>query len=236
MHTFDSVVRLIVVVRVVICSHQQSFSLLYSLRVRILLDITSQHVDSLIEQTIIQLILQLGIVEECILGNSLIVITRRRHSKRVKGIRLVAELHITICQVICGILCQHIIGTARLTQELLRLIIDGLAIERIAENIILHSAHLAARVTIIVDISHSIGIITQLEIRFCHYTANLDCILLNALLNKCITLRYYLLVLPILKVELKQVVWHQLTILRRVSKRLKAFTCRRHIALGIRHI
>ena len=222
--------------RVIVCSNEQFAGIGESCRRGIERHITIQHVDSLIEVTTTLLIEQFSIVKQSILCYGLIIFGTRRHSKRVHGIGLVASTQVAIGQVVRCILCKHIVRTTRLTQMWQRIRIESLTIERVAYNIVLQAAHLAACRAVGIHILHSRSIVIQLKPRLGHNATYLLCLLLGCALHQGITLRHDGTVVAILKIDLHQIEGHQITIYGALRQHLKTLSRSIQITLGIGHI
>ena len=198
--------------RVVICRNKQLTRLLHTCRTGIESNIASQNIDSLIEDTTAQLILQLTVVEQSVLGNILIVRRARSHRKRTHSIGLVARTQVAIGQVVRCILCQHIVRTTRLTQIRQSLGIHRLTLERVTHNIVLQAAHLATRRLVGIHILHRASKVIKLKPRLGHHTANLHGLLLGGVLHQRIATIHHSAIVATLEVNLHQVVRHQIAV------------------------
>jgi len=94
------------------------------------LDIFGEHVDGAVESPAAQLVLQLGVIEQGVLGDDGVEPLVVGHGERLHGTLLVAGPQITVGQMVRRILRERVLGAARLAQPLSGLGITGGTVER----------------------------------------------------------------------------------------------------------
>ncbi len=234
--TLDGIVRLGVVVRIVVSGYEQRARLGHARRRGVKLDVTAQHVDSLVEHASAELVLQLAVIEQSVLGYVAVELRARRHGERPHGVGLVARTQIAVGQMVRRVLRKHVVGAARLTQIIGRLGVKRLPIERITHDVVLHALHLAARALERVHVSGSGVVIPYLEPRFGHHAAYLRTLLGRCALDQGVALVDHGAVVAALEIDLQQIIGHQVAIERTAEQRVEPVAGALVIAVCIRHV
>ena len=211
-------------------------SIRHSLRAWILLYISGQYIYCLVETASTQLILQLAVVKQRILGNRRVKLCIRRHSKRVHCVGLVALTQVAVSQMIRSILCKQVIGTTRLTQIRQRLVVECATVERVTHNIVLHTTHLTTVSLVSTHILLGTGVVIELKPRLRHYSLNLHRLLGGSSRNQSITTLNHIAILALLEINLHNIERHQVAILRTLEQGVKALTSHIVLTSGVGYV
>ncbi len=164
-HRLDGAVGGVVVVRIVVGGDEQRARLRGPRRGGIALQVAREEVDRPVEGPAAQFILQLGVVEEGILGNRSVELLVGRHGEGLHRPLLVARAQVAVGQVVGGILRQLVLGAARLAQPLGRLGIARRAVERETLEVAVVAVRLAARLRIGLEMFERAVVVVQMEPR-----------------------------------------------------------------------
>lgn len=176
------------------------------------LDITAQEVDGAVERPAARLVLQLGIVEQRVLGDLGVEPLVGSHGERLHGGLLVAGPQIAVGQVVGGILRERILGAARLAQMLDGLVVAGRTIERKTAQVVGLAIVLAAGILESLQMIERGGEILQTETGLGDHALQLGAPTRHGAPGQFVARVDHILVIALMELDLQQIVRHQLAV------------------------